>query len=224
MFAIFAKAIFGLFITFSALIGVVQAGGADAANLEPAFEAGCEGSQFGTCFLGIRPGQTTLTEAITILHQHEWVVSVTPRVFYDYYQVAYQHFAWRDPRVPDAPIWRGELIAEDSVIDNVRLESEMMLGELWGALGSPGIVAHQGQANNQSSSTLLSYLFFTDHTMLVSRSSACPISYHGFLMGEVNTLEFRDTAFALAVGQAAHETTSLGQLWRELRRIDSECS
>lgn len=224
MVGIIAKTLATLFIAFFALIGVVYAGRAAPSTLDQAFDAGCEGVAFGMCFLGIKLGQTTIAEARDILAHHPWVVSMTSHVFYDYFEVAHQHFVWRDPRVPEAPLWQGELIASEATIDSVRLESDVTLGELWGALGGPGIVAHQGQANNRLQPTLLSYLFFTDNTMVVSRADACPITYRGFLMGKVNALELRNTAFTVALEQHFDEVNNLGQLLRGVRVNSEVCS
>ncbi len=223
MAAILAKGFIALFTAFAALIGAAHAGRVDAATLHQAFEAGCQDVQFGMCFLGIQLGQTTIAQARDILARHSWVISVNPYVVYDYFEVAHQHFVWRDPQMPDAPVWRGELIASEDAIESVRLESEVTLGALWGALGSPGIMAHQGQPNHRVPPTLLSYLFFTDNTMVVSRAPACPISYRGFLLGEVNALELRNTAFSLAQGQPAGEMSNLGQLLRDLRLTSADC-
>jgi hypothetical protein len=91
------------------------------------------------CFMGIRPGETMMEEAIAILQANEWVDEVSKTA---YNRLGMQRIEWRwrggiSPLLEPDPIPRsgGRLIADEGVIQYMEFLTRIRAGEAWLMLG-----------------------------------------------------------------------------------------
>lgn len=91
------------------------------------------------CFMGIKPGVTTVDEAIEILQAHEWVAEVASTAFN---RLGMQRIEWRwrgdvSPLLEpdDIPRSGGRLIANEGVVQYVEFLTRIRTGEAWLMLG-----------------------------------------------------------------------------------------
>lgn len=127
----------GLVLMFASLLVLIRAqpyqdGGLSDFLLPP---EGCP----TPCFMGIRPGVTTMEDAIAILQAHEWVAEVSSTA---YNRLGLQRIEWRwrgdsSPLLEPDPIPRsgGRLIADEGVVQYMELLTRIRAGEAWLILG-----------------------------------------------------------------------------------------
>lgn len=83
------------------------------------------------CWLGIRPGQTTVIEALHLLENHEWIAAVQQSAsFYD--------FKWSG----DQPAWidtdfASHFRASGSIVEAIRIRTHLHTGTIMALLGHP---------------------------------------------------------------------------------------
>jgi hypothetical protein len=99
------------------------------------------------CFIGIRPGVTTIEKAIGILERHEWVAHMRP----DYVQILRQAAAYEPPPLisiihwewsAEKPQWVNEkgnsgLVLRSRQIIGIHIETIILLGDVLIAFGIP---------------------------------------------------------------------------------------
>ena len=85
------------------------------------------------CFLGVRPGWTTSTEAISVLEAHQWIDAVDP-------SADFLNLLWSgsQPTFVDttAPNY---LFVSMRVVAHIRLRTTLRLGDVWVTLGQPEV-------------------------------------------------------------------------------------
>ncbi len=98
------------------------------------------------CFMGIRPGVTTVMEAVQILRGHPWVgdvqASYTAPGTSAHHVVGAVYWDWK----PDAPVWfrvrstvaqhDGSLDTLDGIVQDISVPTNIPFGRLWLARGS----------------------------------------------------------------------------------------
>lgn len=141
------------------------------------------------CFLGIRPGVTTMQEAVYLLQAHPWVSNgvngfssqVRAAVFYD---AALPRTSIGVGWTENAPVWidptqRGAVMVEDREVLNVMVGTHFSLGEIILTLGEPDETWYV------TSSSLLGRQFeyiawYGAERMLITAEGLCPMRdyYH----------------------------------------------
>lgn len=173
---------FSLLLTllFTALVGVIYARPADSPLRRLLTSSdGCA----PPCFMGIRPGVTTLDEALAILGASEQVAGITRQTSY----VDVLHWQWAgapndviDPAVP------GRLLIEDEVINEISVGTRLTFGDVWlllgpaqrgsfmiGALSVPSL--HPGFQSAAFHTAL-----YPDASLQVAFQATCPIRLQSF--------------------------------------------
>jgi hypothetical protein len=99
------------------------------------------------CFLGIRPGITTVEEVTAILQEHEWVASMHIFEATDGRGVTSITAAWsiEKPVFIDSSeaLWLG---VEDNTVQTILITTTIPLGSIWLVLGNPEVGAVRGDA------------------------------------------------------------------------------
>ena len=95
------------------------------------------------CWQGIRPGETTTTQALAVLRAHPWVGTVS-EVYASPYEgnnsavLIYWTWSSRYPFVGDSEIMQqGIIITNYGIVQQIYLTTSLSLGDMWLALGSP---------------------------------------------------------------------------------------
>lgn len=119
------------------------------------------------CFLGIRPGVTSMDEAIKLLRGNDGVADVQKRAISNKY--GFITWTWKNPK----PSWTsqnavGEILLTDKTVHAITISSEFMLGEIWLTLGLPD--AAFTTVPQDISSQYFLYAAFYDQYGLIIRS------------------------------------------------------
>ncbi|MBZ0293413.1 MAG: hypothetical protein K8L99_12675 [Anaerolineae bacterium] len=89
--------------------------------------AGCP----APCWLGVRPGWTSVDEAVRLLENHEWITAVHKSAsFYDF------EWSGRQPAWIDTD-FDGHFRASGSVVEAIRIRTTLSNGMIFALLGSP---------------------------------------------------------------------------------------
>lgn len=88
------------------------------------------------CFMGIRPGVTSMDEAIKLLRANDGVAGVKQRSINNKY--GFITWTWKNPK----PSWTrqntvGEILLTDKTVHAITISSEVLLGEIRLTLGLP---------------------------------------------------------------------------------------
>ncbi len=87
------------------------------------------------CFLGIRPGETTLDDARALLNRHPWVAMTT--VYRDTGgQVRNMTWDWNGQQ-PQALGSAGVIDLRDNIVTQLKLRTDVPFAEIWLAFGQP---------------------------------------------------------------------------------------
>jgi hypothetical protein len=142
---LFWPLLFTLLAGFTAIILAIRAQPFDAADLRALLvPTNCP----APCFLGIRPGITTVDNALAILENHAWVTGVdahfiSPRNPTDHYQ-GWVYWDWK----ADAPVWfrsasnvlrghAGVFDTLDGLVVDITIVTNIPFGSIRLALGKP---------------------------------------------------------------------------------------
>lgn len=144
---------------------------------------GCEDYTDEPCFMGIRPGVTTVDEAVSIFQRHEWVASV---VVMSDYRIKWE-WSGRQPQAftgsYDGHLQTGN---ETRIVESIWLTLDTSLSASRLALGLPDIIAYPLVAHPDTGAYDTYYLDL--HTALQLHPYAdCPTSYAELL--DINMLE-----------------------------------
>ena len=126
------------------------------------------------CFMGIRPGVTTMDEAVRLLHDNKWVAEINKRVINNRY--GFITWTWRDQK----PSWTsqkaiGEIFVNDKKVHAITISSTFLLGETRLTLGLPD-VEFISVSQDPSAKSIL-YEAFYNHYGLITRSwQLCGVS------------------------------------------------
>jgi len=129
-----------LTLLFAACIGVIRARPYDATDLRAFLTPADDCSM--PCFIGIRPGVTTLDEAAAILQAHEWVGDITVEN-YPHGDMPWGFVRWNwngeqptfltTPDNPDMQFVRSE----SGVVADIIVHTSIHLADAWLIYGSP---------------------------------------------------------------------------------------
>jgi hypothetical protein len=126
-----------LTLLLAACIGIIHAQPYDASELR-AFLTPQEGCPM-PCFMGIRPGVTSLEEAGIILTRHSWVQDV--RQFYNSRtgEITMIQWTWNgsQPGLIDSTVPAYVYGSSSHIILSLNIETTIPFGDLWLGLGKP---------------------------------------------------------------------------------------
>ena len=112
----------------------------DDSELQRFFAASCTALP---CWQGIRPGETTVAQALTILRAHPWVQTVS-EVYTSPYEgstntiLLYWTWSSRYPfAASNSTPQQGIIITDQRIVRQIYLTTNLRLGDLWLALGDP---------------------------------------------------------------------------------------
>jgi hypothetical protein len=142
------------------------------------------------CFMGIRPGTTTMEGAVHILAAHDWVASST-----DDFPALVREAIFFGAAVPRTIIdWRwsegvpewidgtqdGAMLVENREVLDLIIQTRLSLGEIILALGNPD--ASWFVASNTSSGRRFEYsAWYASDGMLVTTEAWCPMQHYYYL-------------------------------------------
>lgn len=134
------------------------------------------------CWLGIRPGVTTVDEALGLLTAHEWVAGVRQNsAFYD--------LEWSGKQ----PVWidttfRSHFRAQGDVVESVRVRTTLPTGAIMALLGRPetGVISSPlNQAGLRHTAR------YTRSGVEISSLSLCPLNRDSLWYAPVE-VQYRD--------------------------------
>jgi hypothetical protein len=121
------------------------------------------------CFMGIRPGVTTVEEAIGILQAHEWVQSVTDPVSEE---SGFISVTWRENASPViAPHSETQLFVLDRVVYDMNIQTTYPVWTIYLLAGRP-----QGTDSGASRVGVRVSAYYFDRSMLVYAYPSCPVT------------------------------------------------
>jgi hypothetical protein len=141
------------------------------------------------CFIGIRPGITTMSAAVYDLDAHEWIASKVGNFPSQVQQAIYfdagvpritMHWRWSEA----VPGWinasqPGSLTVEDRGVKDVMIDTYISLGELFLAYGEPDeatfIPSNSGLKRFEYTA------WYADESILIQTEGLCPLwRYYDF--------------------------------------------
>lgn len=138
------------------------------------------------CFMGIRPGVSTMQEAVYALEAHDWTTmrvielpsQVQAAVFYDA-GVPRTLISWRWS--PELPAWidtsqRGALMLEDRGVRDMRVSTHLRLGEIVLAFGEPD-EAYFSRLNTRVKGQFEYSAWYAREGMVVMIEGFCPLRH-----------------------------------------------
>lgn len=171
MTPILLKSIVLFVLLFAGLVGAIHAQPYDDSQLR-AFLTGPEDCQL-PCFMGIRPGVTTIEEATMILTTHEWVGEI--QVIYNRFGRPYQaQWSWSglQPAFIDGSK-QAYVVASEGVIELIGAETSISFGSLLLVLGVPdrGTTA----VSDRGSSIVFYHAGYSSSSLGVQSMMRCPV-------------------------------------------------
>jgi hypothetical protein len=173
MTAVFTKTSLILLALFAGLVGLIRAQPHDdnqlGAILRP--PSGCP----MPCFLGIRPGVTTVDEAVAILEAQPWAADITlAGGFETGSQYGSITWRWDGQPVSNGEEYGGELRVIRDVVHTMTLRTPMTFGDIWLLSDRPeeGLFIYIGQLRQPPPRYLIEYYLgdLTVRTVVSCRS------------------------------------------------------
>lgn len=125
------------------------------------------------CFMGIRPGITTVDEAYQRLSENVWVGDMSKQVLNDLYGTI--TWTWSDQK----PLWiadhsKGQVQIRDRIVSAVVINTRLLLGDTRLLLGVPDteIVDTKANANREG---IYYFAFYPGQGLLIQKWLSCPI-------------------------------------------------
>lgn len=123
------------------------------------------------CFMGIRPGVTSMDEAIKLLHGNDGVAEVKQRSINNKY--GFITWSWKNPK----PSWTrqnavGEILLTDKTVHAITIASEFMLGEIQLTLGLPD-AAFTTVPQDISAKYFLYAAFYDQYGLIIRSQQPC---------------------------------------------------
>jgi hypothetical protein len=150
---------------------------------------GCSGDDL--CFMGIRPGKTTVRDAVTLLRAHPWVADVHTR---PPFSQATWTWSGGQPDYIDSTVPGTIMQREYNSVSWIRFRTRYRYGDVWLQLGTP----QTGYAWRQPSS-LLHGVYYPAYSLLAINYIACPVHLNDF-WGMPVIVQFGDAYVVLDSG------------------------
>lgn len=199
-----------LFALCCAAIGVVHAAPYDDRRSWDVVASGdlCAADEAARCWQGIRVGETTRAEALSILGEHPWVL----RTFETSITVSWR---WNGQQ-PDAIDGRndGVLRIDRDVVTLIRVHTQLQFGDIWLAFGAPDDAILVRPASRSATYQVVEY---DSEAMHIVSTIGCPVSPQQFWVQPV-TMGIGDVWFTEAIHGARFDVFNGDSWWRRLRR------
>jgi hypothetical protein len=194
-----ARVILLLTFLFTACIGFIHARPFDS-PLRAVFADGCP----MPCFMGIRPGVTTVDEAVALLSAHEWVGEIEISIGLNQLpNTVLWTWSGRQPGFIQDTIYgnpyRGNLRIRNRMVTAIWIPTTVALGELWLLGGNPDVFAAMRfrRFNEQFHPLLLSFYHTFSGNQFASQTFAdcpyVPVDWYApvaITMGDVTEVAF----------------------------------
>lgn len=162
-------AVLALPLLFAVLVGGIRAGGSSGNALDALTgpSADCP-PQSAPCFMGLRPGVTSVADAFRILETHPWVDEILPGTGSDSIGI-YWTWSGAQPAFIDAS-HPGLLLRRNlTYITTVKIHTHLSYADLWLALGQPA----RGYVFPQRSG-MVHGVYYPQQELHVVAFTACP--------------------------------------------------
>jgi hypothetical protein len=174
------KAVFPFTLLFTSVIGLIHARPFQDDSLE-AFLAPPSDCP-APCWQGIRPGMTTVTEALDILESHPWIDHVIITERYGATRDGFIGWAWSgEPPAPIDPRARGAMWVDDDIVRSIRIPTTIPFGALWLRLHRPQkgsfSLALDALAMDH---VIIHYAAYTDFFIVAWNEVSCPLRLADF--------------------------------------------
>jgi hypothetical protein len=134
------------------------------------------------CWQGIRPGTTTVAEALDILESHRWIDHVIMTERYGATRDGFISWAWGGE--PPAPIDRrasGAMWVEDDIVRSVRIPTTIPFGALWLLFDRPQRGAFSLALDAQAiDHVVIHYAAYFDFKIVAWNEVSCPLRIADF--------------------------------------------
>ncbi len=134
------------------------------------------------CWLGVRPGSTSVTEAVRLLEAHDWIDRVEgSSAFYD--------FVWsgRQPDWIDSS-FRSHFRAAGDTVENIRIRTNLSVGRVFIVLGPP----QTGVLNTPLNQAGMRHTaLYNQNGAEINSLTLCPITRYGLWDTPVE-IQYRD--------------------------------
>ncbi len=180
-----------LLFVFAGLVGVIRAGASDAHALDALIAPSEEfPPQAQPCFMGLRPGVTSVAEAFRILETHPWVDEILPGTGSDSIGI-YWTWSGQQPAYIDAD--RPGLLLRRNLtyITTIKVHTHLTYADVWLALGQP----FRGYVFPQRSG-MVHGVYYPAYALHVVAFTACPAELSDF-WGVPVMIQFGDAYVAL---------------------------
>ncbi len=162
-------------LLFTACIGLIHARPADSplrALLTP--PDGCP----APCFMGIRPGVTTLSQAVAILQSSPAVADITRQTTY----VDVLRWRWKKPPLDVIdPAVEGRMVIENGVIKEMTIGTTLTFGDVWLLLGPAERGSFMiGALDSPRASAAFHTALYPESSLQVAFVVLCPIRLDEF--------------------------------------------
>jgi hypothetical protein len=159
----------GLPLLFAGLVGAIRAGANDSHALEALIAPSTDcPPKSQPCFMGLRPGATSVAEAFRILETHPWVDEVLPGTGSDSIGI-YWTWSGQQPNYIDAT--RPGLLLRRNLtyVTTVKIHTHLTYADIWLTLGQP----YRGYIFPQRSG-MVHGVYYPDYSLHVIAFAACP--------------------------------------------------
>lgn len=146
------------------------------------------------CFMGIRPGITTMDEAVALLEANSWVGHIEKEAYGPNNTVIW---TWND-RVPGQIIPEGggriwiPQNSEQQLVDSITISSLSQLGELYALLGRPDTetLTFAGYSIGEEYAYIDYAALYDQEKLFLTREQACHTGYPGTGNSEIAGVPF----------------------------------
>lgn len=189
------KVVLPFTLLFASVIGLIHArpyqDGSLEAFLSPPHDCPAP------CWQGIRPGTTTVVEALDILESHPWIARIIITERYGATRDGLIGWAWSEE--PPAPIdsrARGAMWVDDDIVRSIRIPTTISFGALWLRLQRPPqgsfSLALDAQAMDH---VVIHYAAYPDFNIVAWNEVKCPLSLVDFWRAPM-VIQFTNTLSA----------------------------
>jgi hypothetical protein len=169
-----------LTLLFASMIGMVYALPGEDDSLT-AFLAPPEGCP-APCWQGIRPGITSISDAIDILVEHPWIHHLIITESYEARGGGFIGWAWngQQPALIDGR-FRGVMWVSDGIVRSVRIPTTITFGALWLRLHRPARGSFRLALDAQAMDHVVIHLAaYPDHKFVAWNEVKCPLRLADF--------------------------------------------
>lgn len=133
------------------------------------------------CFMGIRPGVTTVEEAIALLRKSPWVRDVTPLSALNTASPPPITWSWNGFQ----PIWINGFIAphleeQNDHISAIQIETFLSFADLWAMFGQPDKGSVRNILQVANTPQVAHFALYPDQGFLVRSEPLCPLQPESF--------------------------------------------